>query len=198
MATRKEVATQGESSAAAEEEEQQWEPGPVTVPLTALQATMAAAVERGLTPLVLDSSPEHMADAFFGYNAIMVDAKQISLDCAKVKMAKGDVGKAQAAGLEKARKGLVAALQNGSTLVVSMQQGSPSFNEWFDTPSEWPVLALATKAGIPLTVQGEDKEFGGGVVKAVMRDADTAHHSGFAICNPKFNVTRDNLQLLYY
>lgn len=150
--------------------------GPKTILLGQLQAAVAQAVSQGRTPLVVDPSAAHVVDTFYGYSAVLVDAKQLSLDVAMKKLPQEDA-------LEKARKGLVSALQGGRTLVVSMQQGSPSFNEWFDAPTAWPMASLTAGAGKALTVADPvTKEFGAGAVKAVMRDADMVRHSGFAIC----------------
>jgi hypothetical protein len=158
------------------------EGGPITIPLTALKETYTAAIAKGLTPLIVDPSKEHVVDTFFSYSAIMVDVKQLSLNVSMKKATKEE-------SLEKARKSFVTAMQTGQTMVISMQQGSPSFQDWFNTPTEWPIEAIATKGGKPLTLKPEgNKEYGEGIPKAVMRDEDTLKYSGFAVVQEKFEV----------
>lgn len=158
--------------------------GPITIALTELNVTVSNALSKGLTPLIVDPSENHVVDTFYQYNGVMIDAKQLSLNVSLKKMTKEEA-------LEKARNGFVSALQQGSTMIVSMQQGSPSFNEWFNTTSEWPLEAIATKGGKPLTIASNDKsnsEFGNGIPNAVMRENDKLKYSGFAIVQDKFEV----------
>ena len=147
--------------------------GPVTVDVKQIQDAVDSAVAAGLTPLIIDTSEQHIVDTFFGYNAVMVDAKQLSLNVAMKKMTKE-------AALEKARTQLVAALQGGRTMVVACQQGAPSFNDWFDAPGSWPLGAIMARGGKGYTVDKSP------LPEAVMRDEDTARHSGFAVVDPKF------------
>ena len=56
--------------------------GPVTIHLTKLQEAIGAARAAGKTPLIADTSEAHAVDTFFGYSAVMVDAKQCSLNVA--------------------------------------------------------------------------------------------------------------------
>jgi len=165
--------------------------GPITIALTALKETIANTIANGLTPLIVDSSKEHAVDTFFSYSGVMIDVKQLSLNVSMKKITKEDA-------LEKAREGFVSSMQNGRTMVVSMQQGSPSFNDWFNTPTEWPIEAIATKAGKPLTIQSEKgeggdegnakSEYGNGIPKAVMREKDLAKHHGFAVVQESFEI----------
>jgi hypothetical protein len=147
--------------------------GPVNVDLKNLPGAIDEAIAAGLTPLILDDSDQHVVDTFFSYSAVIVDVKQLSLNVAMKKMT------AEAA-LEKARSGLVLALQSGRTLVVACQQGAPSFNKWFNTENEWPLGTILTRAGKGYTAEKST------LADAVMRDVDKVNSSGFAVVDPKF------------
>ena len=88
--------------------------GKVVTPLEDMQKAIEETIKKGLTPMIIDSSAGHAADAFFGYNATMLDAKQLSLDVAQKK-------KTQEESLEEARKTLVGAMKFGK--VRSRQAG---------------------------------------------------------------------------
>jgi len=165
------AAMPSESDGAAAEAAAAVPDSPVTIHLTALQGAIDAARAAGKTPLIVDNSESHAVDTFFGYNAILVDAKQCSLNVALKKSTKEE-------SLETARKCVVNGMKNGATCVIACQQGSPSFNQWFNTESEFPVEALMTNSGLGFLEKDA-------AVK-LYRDEDLQH--GFAIVQEKFNV----------
>jgi len=146
----------------------------VEINLLELPQAIERSIAKGLTPMVVDDSPDHKVDTFFGYNFQMLDAKQLSLGVAQKKATKEE-------NLDKARKSVVSAMKHNKTLVISMQQGSPSFNDWFNSETEFPVTALLTSAGSALKENTKN-----GWPTKLYREADL--QSGIAACQPEFQV----------
>ena len=153
--------------------------------LRRLKHEIRAAIAEGLTPLVLDSSDDHVVDTFFSYSAdaIVLDAKKMSLDATLRKQP-------DRAALDAARKRVVLAMKNGSQLVVATQQAAVDFHR-FSAPEMLP-LELFSRAGRGFVNVPEDGD--GGVwglldrpaTSALFRPADTVDTAGLAVCRRDF------------
>ena len=154
--------------------------------LRRLKHEIRAAIAEGLTPLVLDSSDDHVVDTFFSYSAdaIVLDAKKMSLDATLRKQP-------DRAALDAARKRVVLAMKNGSQLVVATQQAAVDFVGRFSAPDMLP-LELFSRAGRDFVNVPEDSD--GGVwglldrpaTSALFRPADTVDTAGLAVCRRDF------------
>ena len=85
--------------------------------------------------------------------------------------------------LEEARKKLVNAMKNGHTLVVSMQQGAPSFSDWFNAEESFPALSVFTDGGLALADNDKD---GPNWPTKLFKDGEK--ESGIAVAREGFNV----------
>jgi len=92
-----------------------------TIPLTALQEEIGAAVAAGKTPLIVDNSEEDKVNTFFQYgSAVIVDGKKMGLDKTMQKIPVPDI-------MEGVRAKLSIALKNGSPLVIAMTKSCTDF-----------------------------------------------------------------------
>lgn len=156
--------------------------------LTELPAKLEAAEKAGLTPLILDKSPDHKVDTYFNYGkgAVVMDCKAMGL---KVSMEKKPVDEV----LETSRKQLIAIMKSGSRLVMSMQQGACDFVGQFNGDTTLP-LGLFSKAGADYVTEKEgESEFGAGLkdvpaTAALFREEDTAESAGIGVCKLGFTV----------
>ena len=84
----------------------------VNIPLVKLMEVVNMAIQKGLTPLIVDNSEDNKVDTFFGYqSASILDGKKLGLDKAINKIPIPDI-------MEEARKKIVAALKFGNVLYI--------------------------------------------------------------------------------
>ena len=99
----------------------------VNIPLPKLLEVCQMAIDKGLTPLVVDNSEDNKVDTFFSYRScVILDGKKLGLDKTMNKIPIPDI-------MEEARTKIVAALKFGNILYIPCQQACVDFEEtWTD------------------------------------------------------------------
>jgi hypothetical protein len=146
---------------------------------------------RGITPILLDSSPDDKACTFYSYQPdyVLFEAKSMVMDHAR--------GVPLMHCLEMGRKFLVNAMKFGKTLVVRMGNSVPDFINIFNDS----VLARELggddlrrkqKGYLPLEIfeqaGGQLREESNGWPYILFRDEDMKPHKNFAYCKDSFRV----------
>merc|ERR1719198_1174122 len=153
----------------------------MSIGLKELPAAIEAAKQKGLTPLIIDSSDDHKVDTFYSYSGDSVmDAKMLSLEVAKIKDAAAKEAK-KTESLETARKKLVHAMKKGINLYISMQQASPSFTDVLNSEEAFPAMEVFTNCGASLSAKGSPWP------EKLFKPEDTADTAGLALCDEKFS-----------
>lgn len=92
----------------------------LSYPMTELNKAIDEALEKNLTPLILDYSKNNLVQTFYSYNATLIDAKAMFLKTRNGSATVPDV-------LNDARKSFVSTLKTGKTCVVAMQSAATDF-----------------------------------------------------------------------
>jgi len=146
--------------------------------LTDLKAAVFAAIEEGLTPLILDKSDDHKCDTFFGYTGdfSLLDAKKMALSHTT-----GEKKPVEDC-LEDMRKNLINCCKmDGTIAVFSMQQSAVDFVGKFNGETTVPI-GLFDKAGKPFV--GVDNPLS----KPMFREEDTKEQAGMSAVGESFGV----------
>lgn len=147
--------------------------------LTDLKTVIFTAIEEGLTPLILDQSPEHKCDTFFNYTSefSVIDVKKMGLAATTEKKPVEEC-------LEMVRPSLVHCMKppgTGCKAVLAMQQGAIDFVGKFNAENALP-LAMFDNAGKGLI--GVDNA----ISKPMFREEDTKEQAGMSSCGDDFGV----------
>lgn len=156
-----------------------------------IEETLIAAFATGLTPLIIDTSPDEKLCTYYNYqpDVILLECKNMILEYSRLPLVKC---------LESARQRLVNAMKFGKLLALRMGSSAPDFKNTFHDgclhPNELPTVLLPGQpqpqayfprevlinAGKPLKSDGwADKIF---------REEDMKPHKNFALCRDTFRV----------
>lgn len=145
-----------------------------------------SAFQTGLTPLIVDQSPDDKVSTYYSYqpNMVILESKTMIMD----HFVKNN---SVLQCLEYARRRLVTAMKYGKTLVVRMSTSSPDFQTIFRDECV-PGLDNSEKmsAFFPLDaiIEGGKRLHEDGWADRLFREDDMKPHKNFCLCRSEFRV----------